>query len=70
MSKTLEMVFRNAGGKESTISIVDPKDPLTLADVTPVMNAIIEKNVFTTKNGALTQAVEARIRSSETTKLA
>ena len=70
MSKTLEMVFRNAGGKETTLSIADPKDELTLAEVTPVMNTIIEKNVFMTKKGVLTQAVEARIRSSETTKLA
>lgn len=70
MNKALELVFRNASGKETVISIASPKDNITLAEVTPVMQSVIDKNIFITKGGALTQIVEARIRSRETTKLA
>jgi len=70
MVKTLEMVFRNESGKEVVISIAEPKDDLTLAQVNTVMQAIVAKNVFSTKTGDLVQIVEARIRSNDMAVLA
>lgn len=70
MKKTLEMVFRNAAGAEATISIGDPKDGLTLAEVQTVMQDIIAKNIFSTKGGDLSDVVEARIRVLDVTQLA
>lgn len=70
MTKTLEMVFRNQDGKEVTVRIADPKDDLTKAQVDPVMQDIIAKNVFTTNGGDLVQIVDARIRTGDAVSLA
>ncbi|AJQ26059.1 DUF2922 domain-containing protein [Pelosinus fermentans] len=69
MAKTLEMVFRSEGGKEVTLSIADPKENLTLAEVKTVMEDIIAKQVFESKTGDLSQIVEARINSKDTAVL-
>lgn len=69
MSKTLEMVFRTSAGKETTISVPDPKDDLTLVQAQAVMKDIIDKNIFSVKGNALTEKVEARIRNRETVAL-
>jgi len=70
MVKTLEMVFRNESGKEVVLSIAEPKEDLTLAQVNTVMQDIVAKNVFSTKTGDLVQIVEARIRSNDMAVLA
>ena len=70
MTKTLEMVFRNQDGKEVTVRMADPKDDLTKAQVDPVMQDIIAKNVFTTNGGDLVQIVDARIRTGDAVSLA
>ncbi|WP_371362997.1 hypothetical protein SRRS_39970 [Sporomusa rhizae] len=69
MSKTLELVFRTSAGKETTISVPDPKDDLTLVQAQAVMKDIIDKNIFSVKGNALTEKVEARIRNRETVAL-
>ena len=69
MAKTLEMVFRSEGGKEVTLSIAQPKENLTLAEVKTVMEDIIAKKVFESKTGDLSQIVEARINSKDTAVL-
>ncbi|MDF2635283.1 MAG: hypothetical protein K0R78_2157 [Pelosinus sp.] len=69
MTKTLEMVFRSEGGKDVTLSIADPKENLTLAEVRTVMEDIIAKQVFESKTGNLSQIVEARINSKDTAVL-
>lgn len=65
MTKTLEMVFRNSSGKEVTMSLADPKEDLTKAQVDAVMQEIISRNIFISKTGELTQSVEARIRTRD-----
>lgn len=69
MTKTLEMVFRDAFGKETVIRLADPKDGLTQAEVQAAMDLIVSKNIFTTKAGDLTQAAEARIVTLDTAAL-
>lgn len=70
MTKTLEMAFRTEGGKTVTISVVDPKDGLTGAAVTTVMQSIIDKNIFSTTSGDLIQIVDAKIRVLDVAQLA
>lgn len=70
MVKTLEMVFRNENGKSVTLSLLEPKDNLTLTEVNTVMQDIISKNIFSTASGDLVQVVEARIRSNDVALLA
>ena len=70
MTKTLEMVFRNSSGKTVTLSMPDPKEDITLAQVEAVMDEIVAKKVFTSKAGELSQVVEARIASRDSAVLA
>lgn len=69
MTKTLELVFRTSAGKEVIISLPDPKADLTLAQAQAVMQEIITSDIFVNKGSALTERVEARIRSRETVAL-
>lgn len=69
MSKTLEMTFRTDMGKEVVMSVANPKDNLTLATVSAVMQTIISKNIFSTKSGSLTQIVDAKIRQLDVAAL-
>ncbi len=69
MTKTLQMVFLNSAGKETVISVADPKDDLTLAQVQAVMQDIIDKNIFVVKGNTLAGQVEARISNRETVTL-
>lgn len=69
MVKTLELVFRNEAGQEVTMSLADPKDALTKAEATAVMQDIITKDIFTSKGGGLTDVVDARVRSRDTASL-
>jgi hypothetical protein len=70
MAKTLQMVFRDAAGKECTLSLVDPKADLTLAQVNEAMTEIVSRNIFTSKNGDYVQIADARILSRDTVALA
>ncbi len=70
MAKTLEMVFRNESGKEVTLSLADPREDLTLAEVKTVMEDIITKQIFSSKTGDFAQIVEARISSKDAVVLA
>lgn len=69
MAKTLEMVFRDTMGKEVVISLPDPQDGITLAQVQTVMQDIVTRNIFVTKNGDFAQVGDARIVSRDTTVL-
>lgn len=69
-TKTLEMVFKTAGGKSVTVAVKDPKDGLTLAAVQTVMETIIAKNIFISTSGDLVEIVEAQIRQTAITELA
>lgn len=70
MVKTLEMEFRNETGRSVVLRLLEPKDEITLAEVTAVMGTIINKNLFSTTSGDLLQVVEARIVSNDSAVLA
>lgn len=69
MTKTLEMVFRDAFGKETIIRLADPKEGLTQAEVEAAMDLIVSANIFETKTGDLVQTAEARIVTLDTAVL-
>ena len=70
MTKTLEMVFRSAAGKEVTLSLSDPKEDLTLSQVKAVMQDVVTRNIFQVDGADLKDVVTARIRSRDTVNLA
>ncbi|CVK21880.1 DUF2922 domain-containing protein [Sporomusa sphaeroides] len=68
-TRTLEMVFTTAAGKEVTVAVKDPKEGLTLAEVQAVMESIIARNIFVSTSGDLVSVKEAQIRQLAITEL-
>jgi hypothetical protein len=70
VEERLEMAFRNAGGNRVTISVLNPKEGLTPAEVKAVMENILAANIFTSNGGDLTEIIEARIITRTVQELA
>jgi len=66
---TLQMVFRNEEGRIVTVSLPDPIEPLDSMEVQQVMEDIIEKDVFTSPGGNLTEVVAARLVARQVTDI-
>ena len=65
-NKKLVMVFKNEVDKQVSISIDDPKDTITEAEIKAAMDLIVEKNIFKKNNYSLVEAVEAKIVNTQT----
>lgn len=66
---TLRMSFKNEAGKTVSISLANPKEELTAAEVEAAMDLIIAKNILTTSGGDLVSKYDAKIISTDTTDL-
>lgn len=64
MAKKLVLSFMTAQNTTSSISLDEPKDGLTAAEVRPVMELIITENAFNTSKGDLTEVKKAEIIST------
>ena len=53
VTQTLQLRFINQAGNRVSISLDNPKDTLTEAEVTAAMDQIIAKNIFVTSGGDL-----------------
>lgn len=69
MEKVLELVFKNAAGSKKVLKVTDPKDDVNAEQAQAAMNAVIAADVFETSGGALTEIVEARLRTTEVSVL-
>ena len=69
MDKEAELVYGTSLDSQHTMNVQDPRDDLTLAQTTAVMQTVIDKNIFATKTGDLVSISEARIHTSETIPL-
>jgi hypothetical protein len=63
MSETLQMIFLNAGGRNTTVSVVDPDPELLALDVETVMDSILSYNVFNTSGGDIVAKVRSQVVS-------
>jgi hypothetical protein len=63
MSDTLQMIFSNTEGRNTTISVADPDPELTALEAEEVMDSIITKNVFQTSGGDIVSKVRAQVVS-------
>ena len=70
METKLELVFTNIAGRTVTISVADPKDDLTAAQVSAAMDAIIATGIVTSTGGDLAGKSEANIVTTTSTPLA
>ena len=62
------MTFTTSNGDKSTISIEGVKENLTKAEASTLMDTIIEKDIFLTKNGTLTGKYSAQLVQKQVTK--
>jgi hypothetical protein len=60
-TQTLRMVFKNEAGSNFTISLDNPRDNVTPAEIEAAMDQIIAKNVFLTPGGALVAKQDVKI---------
>ena len=61
----LQLVFKCTNGKKRIIIVNNPRENVTLEEATTVMQLIIEKNIFDSSYGDLTEIVEARMHTFE-----
>jgi hypothetical protein len=61
LDNTLRLIFKNALGRNVTISVKDPEDQLDAEDVEAAMDLIIERDIFQTSGGSITTKVRAEV---------
>jgi len=69
MSQVLEMKFDTANGKTITISVNDPKPDITGAEISSVMQIIMDQDVFHHEGNALIGKNQARIVERNVTEV-
>lgn len=69
MNQTLELIFRTAGGKRMTLTIDEPKEGLTEAEVSQAMQEVINSGVFGSDGHPVESAEAARIVSRGVTDI-
>ena len=67
-SLKLVMTFKSEGDKTVNLTIDDPRDDISEAEVISAMNLILEKNIFSPDNVDLKEAVKAKVIQTETTE--
>lgn len=65
MAKRLLMTFKTLDGTTASLTVDEPKEGLTEAEVRAVMDNIIANNIFETKKGDLAEIKSAGIISTE-----
>ncbi len=69
MMQTLVMSFITSNGGKASMSISGVKEDITSAQAEALMNLIIAKNYFDTKNGALVAINNAKVVKKDEEKL-
>lgn len=69
VTKRLYMIFGLSNGKNLSVSLLDPKDNIARAQVEPVMQALIDGNVFLYNGATAVSIVDAYVREVSTTEI-
>lgn len=69
VTKRLYMIFGLDNGKNLSVSLLDPKDSLTRAQIEPVMQMMVDNSVFVYNGSPAVNLVDAYIREVSTTDL-
>ena len=67
-TKRLVMSFKNTLGRVVSISVDDPREDVTEAEIKKVMAMIVEKNIFVPNGADIVEAVEAKVVVTDTTE--
>jgi hypothetical protein len=69
MSNILSISFITSNGSKASLSIADVRENITKEEIESLMNLIIEKDYFETKNGSLIAINAAKIVKKEENKV-
>ncbi|MFD1204327.1 MULTISPECIES: DUF2922 domain-containing protein [Sporosarcina] len=69
MAKTLQLHFNTAAGKQTTLSVDNPRGDLTSEEVEDAMQLIIDANVFEVDGSPLATLKSARLIERNVTEL-
>lgn len=69
IDRILVIGFKNELGKRVNLTIREVRDDLTNTEVNDLMDLIIEKDVFITSGGALSEKVKAEVITKEITEM-
>ncbi len=61
MNRTLQLIFKNDGGRNVTISMADAREDLEAAEVETVMDNILQRDLFSSSGGDLSSPVLAQV---------
>ncbi|TWT08126.1 DUF2922 domain-containing protein [Planococcus sp. CPCC 101016] len=61
MAKSLELIFTTAAGKDVTLTVDEPRDNVTDAELLAGMQAIITQNIFEVEGSSFASVKGARI---------
>ena len=63
-NKILRLSFSTAEGKTFTLSILNPREDLSQAEILSVMDRMIEEDILMTTSGALTGVKDIKVVST------
>jgi hypothetical protein len=67
LTKRLLMTFKDEDEKKISLSVDDPRENITEAEIKAVMDLIVAKNIFAPNGMDLVAAVEAKVVVTDTT---
>ncbi|MGL4797669.1 MAG: DUF2922 domain-containing protein [Paraclostridium sp.] len=67
-TKKLVMTFLTGVGRKISLSVDDPREDLTEAQIIAAMDLVVEKNIFAPYGSNLASTVEAKVVSTDTTE--
>ena len=66
-STNLIMTFINQGNSKVSLSVQDPREDITEAEIKEAMELVVSKNIFAPNGLDLVSAVDAKVVATETT---
>ncbi|MGL5330558.1 MAG: DUF2922 domain-containing protein [Peptostreptococcaceae bacterium] len=67
IQKKLVMTFKTVADKTVSLSVDNPKDDLTEAEIKTAMTVMLSKDIFSPNGESLAALVEAKVIQTETT---
>ncbi|MBW4861489.1 MAG: DUF2922 domain-containing protein [Paeniclostridium sp.] len=66
--KRLVMSFKNTLDRAVAISVDDPREDITEAEIKAVMDMIVEKNIFAPNGADIVTTIDAKVVVTDTTE--
>ena len=66
-TKRLVMTFKTTDDKKISLSVDDPREDVTEAEIKSAMDLVVSKNIFAPNGADIVQAVEAKVVVTDTT---